>query len=192
MSPGRCRPSARRPRPGSPRPQLRSTTTEPWTNPFAPGCRFSYRARPFSRASFTMTCTRASTVEWTEIRPRNRSSTPKMSPPYWFSSSKTCWIAAGASIWTSAWDCHVDGLGLAELGESFGDVPVARHQGQDLVAATERPRVAGRRSVVPGRLADPREQRRLSRVLQSYSSKAACRSSTPSRPRSRSGRCPGR
>ena len=60
---------------------------------------------------------------------------------------------------------HKDRLGLAALRESLGDVPVAGHQGQDLIAAAQRLRVAGQRAVVPGRLRDPRQQRGFSRVL---------------------------
>ena len=59
---------------------------------------------------------------------------------------------------------HADRLGLADPGDGLGYVSVARHQGQDLVAAAQRPRIAGRRDVVPGRLADARQQRRLARV----------------------------
>ncbi len=53
-----------------------------------------------------------------------------------------------------------DRLRLAAPGELLGDVAVPGHQGQDLVAALQRSRVAGHGRVVARRLADPREQRR--------------------------------
>ena len=48
-----------------------------------------------------MVWTRSSTVERTEIRPCTKSSTPKRAPPWRFSSSKTCSIAAGAWVFTA-------------------------------------------------------------------------------------------
>ncbi len=56
-------------------------------------------------------------------------------------------------------------LGLQALREVFGDVAVARHQGQDLVAAAQGPRVAGHRKIVPRRLGDSRQQRGLPGIL---------------------------
>jgi hypothetical protein len=61
--------------------------------------------------------------------------------------------------------CNADRLGLAALRETLGDVTVARHQCQDLIAAAQGARVAGYRGVGHGRLGDSRQQRGLPRVL---------------------------
>ena len=61
--------------------------------------------------------------------------------------------------------CDTDRFGLATLREVLRDVAVARHQGQDLVPAAQRPRVSRDRGVVSGRLHDPGQQCRLASVL---------------------------
>ena len=97
------------------------------------------------------------------MRPWKRSSTPKRPAP----AGPLVEHApdGGGSLgldWTPG--DNLDGLRLRPLRSVLGDVPVARHQGQDLVAPPQRPRVPGSRRIVPGALADARQQLGLSCV----------------------------
>ena len=113
----------------------------------------------------TIVCTRASIVERTAIRPWKRSSTPKR-PAALPGQLVEDVVDRGGGVGLDRADGgDADRFALTALREFLRDVTVARHQGENLIAAVERPPVSGHGGVVTWRLADRSQQRCVARVI---------------------------